>query len=255
MKTLKDFTKEQAIELVKLAYPNKDHVKSDYEFIYQPYDYSHYSDAVEYICVKFEGITYANEIDTYRFYIFTELNISLQATRTNTKNKIGGVIPENRKELHLGSFPARNQYQIFLKLIEWGYRPYEAPYEDKRLFSEVAEKIDNWNQIILKCINKTEHILPHFLEEYNQSILLLTYLKNDTLTKKVFDSLTHNNKWLVWEYLDVTWRCGGCKDIILDKPERCQPFHGTVIECDECGFILTERTGGGMGDPFNWIFY
>ncbi len=67
-----------------------------------------------------------------------------------------------------------------------------------------------------------------------------------------FNKLNDRYKWEIYEYLQVNWHCPHCKS--LDGPQRCQPFPGLVMECEDCGYELTRRTGGGQGDPFNWVF-
>ena len=107
MKTIKDLTEKQAIEIVKLIYPHPDWVKSDYKFKYQPFDPTWYEDAKEYVRVSFRGITFGDTVDNLILEINSNLNCSLYYSR--------------KDGLHGGGCP--NQHQIHKKFIEWDIEP------------------------------------------------------------------------------------------------------------------------------------
>ena len=124
MKQLKDLSKEQIIEIVNLVYPFKDYIKSEIDVKYQPYDESLLDDAQEYWFAKFDGITFADKVDTYRLWIYPTLNLEFDAIRTNVKN----MSDKQKKEaigdcVLLGSFPVRNQHLIQKKFMEWNIKP------------------------------------------------------------------------------------------------------------------------------------
>lgn len=128
MKHLKDLTKEQVIEIAKLVYPFDEWRKSDIEVHYQPYDETWFSDAEEYWFAKFNGITFADKVDTYRMWIRPSLDLSLDAIRKNPDdfteaNKMKVIGSGDDQIVLLGSFPVRNQYLIQKKFVEWGIEP------------------------------------------------------------------------------------------------------------------------------------
>lgn len=124
-KTLAELTEENIRHIVKLSYPFDDWIKSSMEIRYQPYDESWGSDAAEYWFVKFQGITFGDKVDTYRLWLYPNLAIEFDAIRTNVDN----MTDEQRKEydriniVFLGSFPVRNQYQIYEYLRELNIKP------------------------------------------------------------------------------------------------------------------------------------
>ena len=112
MKNLKDLTKDQVIEITRLVYPFDDWMKSEIEVRYQPYDETWFEDAQEYWFAKFQAITFADKVDTYRLWIYPNLNLAFDAIR----DKVENMTEEQKKEMKglvlLGSFPIRNQYLI-----------------------------------------------------------------------------------------------------------------------------------------------
>ena len=73
MKTIKDLTKEQAIEIAKLIYPYSDVVEGDYDFHYQPHDRTWFEDAREFVRLTFKGITFGDKVDN----LMLEINKNL----------------------------------------------------------------------------------------------------------------------------------------------------------------------------------
>lgn len=117
-----ELTKDHILEIVNLVYPYPDWIKSEIDIKYQPYDSSWLDDAQEYWFAKFDGITFGDKIDTYRLYIYPNLNLSLDVIRDNPdnfteKDKTNLI---SGKYVLLGSFPIRNQHKIHKKFIEWG---------------------------------------------------------------------------------------------------------------------------------------
>lgn len=124
MKKIKDLTHDQVIEIANLVYPSTDLIRSEMIVRYQPYDESWLNDAREYWLIKFDGITFGDKIDTYRLWIYPNLNLEFDAIRTNPKN----MTEEQKLEtvsgiFFLGTFPIRNQYLIQRNFMEWGINP------------------------------------------------------------------------------------------------------------------------------------
>lgn len=83
---------------------------------------------------------------------------------------------------------------------------------------------------------------------YNQRIVNL--LKNNRMSLSKFNKLYDSDKWELVKILkNVTWLCKNCT--IFQIPERMPEGERY---CSNCDSLLTRRTGGGMGDPFNYIF-
>ena len=110
---LKDLTREQAIEITKLAYPFEDWIKSDFDTFYQPYDKSHYSDAAEFYIISFDGITMGDKVGRIRLYIYSDLVCDLDYFY---KDEDGKMIVKTMTRL-----PVRNQRQIQQKFTEYGF--------------------------------------------------------------------------------------------------------------------------------------
>jgi len=71
--------------------------------------------------------------------------------------------------------------------------------------------------------------------------------------KNVFNELYSREKWDTWKEQEGSWHCPQCGSKMTDGPNRASPFHGAQVLCGGCDSELTRRTGGGQGDPFNWI--
>ena len=107
---IKDMTKEQCLEIVKLAYPFGDRI-TDYAFKYQPYDKEWYRDAREFIRLKFKAPVFGDKVKQLMIEIDTSLNVYMYYWT--------GKINEN--------LPVGNQYSIQKKFVELGIEP-----EDER---------------------------------------------------------------------------------------------------------------------------
>ncbi len=66
-----------------------------------------------------------------------------------------------------------------------------------------------------------------------------------------FNKLSPNEKWDQWKKQKGYFVCPDCGSRC--KPERCSPFPGTTMHCEDCGYELSRRTGGGQHNPFGWI--
>jgi len=106
MKTIKDLTKEQVIEISKLIYPFFDTVEGEYEYYYQPYDPSWYEDAREYVQLKFRGVTTGDTVDTLILQISQNLDCWFYYSRD-----------------YMHHLPSRNQCAVQRQFIEWGIEP------------------------------------------------------------------------------------------------------------------------------------
>ena len=69
-----DLTKEQIIEICKLAFGFPDDIISDFTIEYCPYVEEHYSDAREYFNITFKSKYFSSKI-VNRFEITPELNV------------------------------------------------------------------------------------------------------------------------------------------------------------------------------------
>lgn len=116
MKTLKDITKEQAIEIAKLIYDFDKGIKSDFTFIYQPYVEpckDNWEGEAERVIVEWKGQTFGEAIDDLELTIYPNLNCFFEYIRFSDK-----------LEIRVGdSLPTRNQYKIQQKFIEWNIQP------------------------------------------------------------------------------------------------------------------------------------
>jgi len=132
MKKLKDLTQEQVTEIAKLVYPFADWMKIEIEVKYQPYDKSWLYGAQEYWIIKFDAITFADKVDTYRLWIYPNLNLELDAIRTKIENMTEKQKGEIKSGIvFLGAFPIRNQYLIQKKFMEWNIEPEFEREEEK----------------------------------------------------------------------------------------------------------------------------
>jgi len=73
--------------------------------------------------------------------------------------------------------------------------------------------------------------------------------------KEDFNSLTSREKWDTYKEAVGVWKCPKCQNLIPEGPQRCSPFPGASILCEECDCELTRRTGGGQSDPFEYRLY
>jgi len=105
---IKDLTKEQTIEIAKLAYSSPE-LMTDFSFKYQPYDESMYEDAREEVYLTFNAPVFADKV--FKLMLIIIPNFSLYMYYWNPKTNINEYLP------------IRNQYKIFQKFIEWGAEP------------------------------------------------------------------------------------------------------------------------------------
>lgn len=108
LKPLMVMSEEDAFHILRMAYGCEEAfgIKlRNFQYRYQPYDPSMFSDAYEAIHVYAEGITFGNTWDLIRLTIFKEGSLSLSYVRSG--------IPEG--------LPIRNQSDIFDYIRERGY--------------------------------------------------------------------------------------------------------------------------------------
>lgn len=86
---IKDLTKEQAIEIVKLAFYDPNWIKTDFDFLYQPYIPEHYEDAREYIFLTFEAYFVGDKTTKYKVEISPELNVWMWHLENDTYHTMG----------------------------------------------------------------------------------------------------------------------------------------------------------------------
>lgn len=67
-----------------------------------------------------------------------------------------------------------------------------------------------------------------------------------------FNNQNHHQKWETYKQAQGVFRCPKCHNA-TETPERCPPIPRTELHCSHCETTLTQRTGGGQNDPFNWI--
>lgn len=115
--TLKELTKEQAIEIAKLAYPFPDYIKSDFEFQYIPHEpvsKTNYEECLEQVRVRFKGILAADKEVLLEIAIYNWLDLYMSWLEKKTEK-------QNYWDSHY--FPLRNQYAIQAKFREWNLEP------------------------------------------------------------------------------------------------------------------------------------
>ena len=109
---MKDLTKEQAIQIVKLIYPFEKGFKSEFKFHYQPYDEAWMDDAREFISVTFKGTVFADKVYPLKLEILP--NLDCYVFYLDFDKKI------NQKVYY--SLPSRNQHEIQKLFIKWGIK-------------------------------------------------------------------------------------------------------------------------------------
>lgn len=105
MKTIKDLTSEEVIEIAKLTYGFPDWIKSDFELQYSPHkerDEFNLEEFENVVC-KFKAYTFGETIDTIRVTIYSNLDVTIGYLRPNTGED---------------SLPVRNQYKVQKLLME-----------------------------------------------------------------------------------------------------------------------------------------
>jgi hypothetical protein len=117
------------------------------------------------------------------------------------------------------------------------------------MYKSLENIIETHKYIILDCYisasNKSYH--ESVIKKYKSFIQLL---KNGEMTPEIFGDLGSREKWEIYKILKgkVDWFCAKCG--VKHNPSGTF----TRMYCDECDNLLTHRTGGGMGDSFNWTF-
>jgi len=84
MKSISELTKEQAIEIAKLAFGHPEWIVSDFHFKYQPYIEEWYEDAREYVSIRFEAYFAGDKTTYYKVEITPELNVALWYLKRQT---------------------------------------------------------------------------------------------------------------------------------------------------------------------------
>jgi len=133
MKTIKDITKEQAIEIAKMIWNFDDAVKSDYEFNYFDGNYGTFTKADDAdITVKFDFETEfdkkTNSMKDKRIgkmfvHIHPNLDCSIGEFVFIEYGKHQQNETNNGYWKHDHSYPVRNQNAVQKKFIEWGIEP------------------------------------------------------------------------------------------------------------------------------------
>src|ERR1022692_1869243 len=110
MKTIKDLTKEQVIEIANLIHSNLSEldksIEQDYKFKYQPFENRSYLNSEgdeELVHLYWKVNTFADTIDTVRLTICSNLDCYWGYIRSDGEN----------------SLPTNNQCKIQKKFIEW----------------------------------------------------------------------------------------------------------------------------------------
>jgi ribosomal protein L37AE/L43A len=110
------------------------------------------------------------------------------------------------------------------------------------------ERIKSYNSFIKD--GKVKHNEDWYRGQVEHYKRILSLIKEDKLTTRFFNSLSHRDKWDVSKLLkNVTWHCAFCGQ----EQELQRPFMGEIC-CSNCGNTLTYRTNGGQSNPFNYIF-
>jgi hypothetical protein len=109
MKSIKDLTKEQGLEITNLIYPTPELI-SDYEFTYQPYDEKMYEDAAELIRLRFKAPIFGDS-PKYQLMVIICKSLDVYFYYWNEKININDYLP------------TRNQYKIQEKFKEWNIIP------------------------------------------------------------------------------------------------------------------------------------
>ena len=115
MKTIKNITKEQAIEIAKMIWGFDDSIKSDLTFKYFDGNYGAYTNEEdEDITVTFDAEVSPQKRTAKMFvHIYRNLDCSI------------GEFEFSGCWRHKRSYPVRNQNAVQKKFIEWGIEPTE----------------------------------------------------------------------------------------------------------------------------------
>jgi len=100
-----ELTREEVIEIVKLAFGEPDWITSEIDVSYQPYIEQHYEDAREYQLAKFTAYFAGNKTTQYRVEISSTLDVWLWYFENGSNHLLG----------------CRNQRAIQQKFTEFGF--------------------------------------------------------------------------------------------------------------------------------------
>lgn len=111
------------------------------------------------------------------------------------------------------------------------------------------ERIELYNTFILE---KKVSDIPYYTKMIYENHRIIKLLESNLMTPEIFSKFRHNYRWDISLYLtNVIWCCDYClKEFSSERPDRTWD----VEYCPECDNVLTYRTGGGQGDPFNYTF-
>jgi hypothetical protein len=103
MKTIKDLTQKQALELVTILHGDK-WLRTDLSFNarYVPENPDFYEDGYEHYRIDFKGVTFGDTIDKMTLFIYPNLDMAKYYVRDR-----------------MISLPIHNQHKLHKKFIEW----------------------------------------------------------------------------------------------------------------------------------------
>jgi hypothetical protein len=119
---IKDITKEQAIEIAKLAYPFPEYIKSDFDFQYIPYEpisKTNYEECPEHVDIRFKGIIAGTKEAIFCLTLYNWFDLYMSWLEKKTEE-------QNYYDSHY--FPLRNQHKIYAKFKEWNLQPEEKEW-------------------------------------------------------------------------------------------------------------------------------
>lgn len=98
---------------------------------------------------------------------------------------------------------------------------------------------------------------PFYKQKIKDAEKILKMFSEGKMTPKKFDKLTDSDKWeIVWGNLlkGVMWCCNNC-GLEQGKEKPHSPFfEGDSIHCSDCDNMLSNRTGGGQSNVFNYTY-
>lgn len=108
---LKDLTEDQCIEIAKIVYSHDIGIKSDFNVVYQRYDWRMYENARELQKIFFKAVIFGESI----YPVIVEIDADLDCWIYYIKPKDGTD--------HSHTLPTQNQYYVQKKFREWGIYP------------------------------------------------------------------------------------------------------------------------------------
>lgn len=111
------------------------------------------------------------------------------------------------------------------------------------------KRIELYNTFILE---KKVSNISYYTKMIYENHIIIKLLESNLMTPEVFSKLKHQYKWDISLYLkNIIWCCKNCLyEISSERPSSTW----SIEYCPNCDSILTYRTGGGQGDPFNYTF-